>query len=1072
MEFVGKYHTYPDTTGKRAAEGGLRLQGYQKQSQEGLPLVTIMTVCYNSSETIAQTFQSIRDQSYSNIEYVVVDGGSSDGTVDILKANADLIDYYVSEPDKGLYHAMNKGLELAQGKFILILNSDDWYEPFTVQKLVEAQAFSACDFVGGLARYINADGSTHVLPSMAFDHSTLLRMPLRHQTMFMSAELYDRTGPYDTSFPIIADYDYAIRLYQAGATYFEVPEALLNFRTSGVSSTAWEQLHNEHRALLHKVFPFLTPEEVQVLGDHSKAKPENFIAAANKYVTEPDFVLAVRAMLKDFKRLWGGPWAEARFDLLAADAPAHLYPKISLVMPVYKAEGFIRQSLEKALSQSFQDIEVICVDDCGPDNSLAVMQEFAQTDPRVRVLQNPQNMGPGAARNRGIRAARGQYVFFLDADDNLTPDGLSRLYEVAQAHDSQIVRGAWRTDRKIHGEMVSGVKHVAGVTDSVLDETTLALTPDLLASTEGHWACLYERGFVETILYPESLEMGEDSLFLIKALSAAQKVSVVPDVVYEYQDSDVSAMNTYSLKKYMDEITWRKRAWGLLNSSGNRARADYFLFDYWNPPFFDQMYVDLAPAQITEFYTRLYAAFTFAGDPKLERCTNPILHEIFWRHFADMGFVRRPLQIATLTTSDSGGAGIASQRCMRGLRSAGQEAFTVCIFKKYDEPNVYSAPLTGAAADYGAAGDMESLWDDWMERSTLSETSTPKTLARELFSRPEGIVDAGALGASLSNVDLVHLHWSVGLIDFDRIDEMFGDTPVVWTLHDMNAFTGGCHYSEGCEGYKDGCHNCPLLEPGSTFAHDSLMKKAEAYAKIPNLHIICPSQWLADCAKSSTLLKDRPVHMIPNLIPLDDFVPTNRIAARIALDLPLDKKLIVFGADSLENVRKGGHLLRAAVDHLRLRGELEDVEGLFFGSSNLDVGIPGHNLGYISDPKKLSLVYAAADVFAFPSLEDNAPQTVVEALLSGTPVVGYPVGNVTELVQHRDTGYIADYADAEAFADGLSWAFGRIGSREAILKSVRGHLHAHDYHTPQPIIQQHVDLFYEVTGAKPPPAGA
>ena len=1066
MTFVNKYQTYPDLTGQRGAEGGQRLQGVHKASQDGAPLVTIVTVCFNSAKTIEQTFQSVRDQTYSNIEYVVVDGGSTDGTVDILRRNADLIDYFVSEPDAGLYQAMNKGLELAQGDFILILNSDDWYEPFTVSRLVAAKEFSGCDFVGGLARYINGDGSSHVLPSMAFDHSTLLRMPLRHQTMFMSADLYNQIGPYDTKFPIIADYDYAIRLYLTGASYYEVPEALLNFRTSGVSSTAWDRLHNEHRALLSQTFPFLSEAEVHVLGDHSLAKPDDFIAAANAYVDQPDFVLAVRAMLKDFKRLWGGAWAEARFDLLATEAPAHLYPKISVIMPVYKAESFIEDAMRMTLAQDFQDIELICVNDCSPDNSLALISEIAKQDPRVRVLDNPHNMGPGGSRNRGIKAARGQYVFFLDADDKVPAGAFQRLYDTAIAHDSQVVRGAFRVDRMIHGEKASGVKHVAGVSEAVLGETSLVKTPTLLASTEGHWACLYERGFVETILYPENLRMGEDSLFLIKALSSAQQVSVIPDVVYEYQDNENSAMNAYDVKKYMDEIDWRKRAWGLLNASGNRERANYFLFDYWNPPFFGQLEADLSAEECTAFYKALFAAFVFAGGSDLAYCTNPALHAVFSQNFARMGEGRRPLQIATLTTSDSGGAGIASQRCMRALRDAGQHAFTVCIFKKYDQPDVYAAPLLGRAAELGARGDMDGLWQEWLDVATLGKESQPATTARELFSRPDSIVDVKALGGSISAVDVVHLHWSVGMLDLPRIAELVGDRPVVWTLHDMNAFTGGCHYSEGCEGYKDACRNCPLLEAGSDFAHESWKLKQEAYAKIKNLHIICPSQWLADCAKSSTLLQDRSVHMIPNLLPLDQFVPTNRMVARQKLGLPLDKKLIVFGADSLENERKGGHLLRAALEYLRGTEALTGVEGLFFGSSSLDVGIPSHNLGYIADPDKLSLVYAAADVFAFPSLEDNAPQTVVEALLSGTPVVGYPVGNVPELVVHKDTGYIAAYGDPVAFAEGLAWALNSCQTVAATVRGARGHQQAYTYHRPLPIIEQHLEVLYAAAEGK------
>src|SRR5688572_25442567 len=112
---VGKYLTYPDPEGKRLAEGGLRLRSKYRQSRPEEPLVSIITVCYNAASTLEQCMRSVFEQTYPNIEYIVIDGGSEDGTVALLESHQDSIDYFVSEPDRGLYHAMNKGLELASG---------------------------------------------------------------------------------------------------------------------------------------------------------------------------------------------------------------------------------------------------------------------------------------------------------------------------------------------------------------------------------------------------------------------------------------------------------------------------------------------------------------------------------------------------------------------------------------------------------------------------------------------------------------------------------------------------------------------------------------------------------------------------------------------------------------------------------------------------------------------------------------------------------------------------------------------------------------------------------------------
>ena len=1066
MKIVGLHDKYPDETGSRFAEGGKRLTG-EAQKRTDIPLVTVMTVCFNSASTIEQTFDSVRNQTYPNVEYLIIDGGSKDGTIDLIQANAEIIDYYVSEPDTGLYAAMNKGLSLASGDFILILNSDDWYEHDAIERLVRAHQISGCDFVGGLARYLNADGSSFVLPKMRFDHATLLRMPLRHQTMLIPAALYDEIGPYDTNFPIIADFDLAIRLFQAGKTYFEVNAPLLNFRTTGVSSTALERLHGEHRDLLTKVFPYLTEEEVSAIGDHSAAKPEDFFRVADAHLDQPEFVLAARDLVRDFGRLWGGFWAEADPEVIGAQSPG-AYPKISVIIPIYNAANFIEQTLADLLAQDFPDIEVLCVDDHGSDDSIKRIAALAAEDSRIRVLANPENRGPGAARNTGIRAAKGDYLFFLDADDSIPDGALSALYEAAREQRAEIVRGAFRIERTIHDKPVSTVKYPAGIADRALEATKLANTPDLLQTTEGHWACLYDRSYIETIFYPENLRMGEDSLFLIKALAGAERIATIPDIVYVYQDNAESAMNSYGFRSYMDEVEWRSKAWGVLDNAGLRTKADYFLYDYWNPSSLTQLGSRVTPEEALSFYAALRDAFAYAGGTVSDRCKNKELRDIFRAGLRKNGLQEaanseeRPLKIAFLTTSEGGGAGIASQRCMQGVRDAGQDAFSVCVFPKTKNPNIRLAPVFPPANSMLHAGDYQSLWNHWISIISLNDSKSPRCTARELFSTPDSIVDATLLGQSLDKVDIIHMHWVVGMLDYPHLGALVGDKPVIWTLHDMNPFTGGCHYSEGCTEYRDACHNCPLLEARSNTAHEFWLRKHQGLKQIKNLHIVCPSQWLADCVKESSLLGDRPVYVIPNMVPVKDFVPTSKLVARLELGLPLDRRYIVFGADSLANQRKGGHILAESLRNLQAMGAADGVEMLFFGSSDLDVGIPTHNMGYVSDPEKLSRIYAAADVFAFPSLEDNAPQTVVEALLSGTPVVSFAVGNVSELVRHEETGFLARYSDAADFTLGLKWALKGGGTVEGSLRGINGHLDAYQHHEPASVIRRHLDLYASI----------
>src|SRR5690606_27426000 len=138
------------------------------------------------------------------------------------------------------------------------------------------------------------------------------------------------------------------------------------------------------------------------------------------------------------------------------------------------------------------------------------------------------------------------------------------------------------------------------------------------------------------------------------------------------------------------------------------------------------------------------------------------------------------------------------------------------------------------------------------------------------------------------------------------------------------------------------------------------------------------------------------------------------------------------------------------------------VEGVFFGANSLDLGIRTHSMGHVSDEAAMSLIYAAADVFAFPSREDNAPLTVVESMLSGTPVVGFPVGNVPELVTHKGTGYIARYGDARDFAEGLAWALRDVDGADALARRMRACIKARAHNDPDTAVGRHLAVYAEM----------
>lgn len=190
--------------------------------------VSVITVSYNAAKTIEQTIQSVLKQSYPNIEYLVIDGKSTDGTQRVIEKYRNEISYYVSEPDQGIYDAMNKGISRASGDVIGIINSDDWYETDAVEKVVNCFEKKNADVVFGEIWLIDSNGNKRSCTKNSI-------LP-PHPAMFVKRNAYRKYGVFDISYAIAADYELTLRLLSKGAAFERIDCILSNFRTTGISS--------------------------------------------------------------------------------------------------------------------------------------------------------------------------------------------------------------------------------------------------------------------------------------------------------------------------------------------------------------------------------------------------------------------------------------------------------------------------------------------------------------------------------------------------------------------------------------------------------------------------------------------------------------------------------------------------------------------------------------------------------------------------------------------------------------------------------------------------------------------
>ena len=395
----------------------------------------------------------------------------------------------------------------------------------------------------------------------------------------------------------------------------------------------------------------------------------------------------------------------------------------------------------------------------------------------------------------------------------------------------------------------------------------------------------------------------------------------------------------------------------------------------------------------------------------------------------------KKLHIVLLSYHDSnGGAGIAAGRLKVALENAGHQVDYLVREKTTDSK----------ATKWG--NGIISWLKFIAERLFFLGFEKDKSI-RFLF-------NPGIFGSDISKhpliqqADIVHLHWvNFGFLSIDDITSLTRlNKPVFWTLHDMWAFTGGCHHSGSCDHFQQNCGNCKFLKhPGSKDLSNRLWKHKKTGFAAKNLHIITCSDWLGNRARQSSILGDHDIKTIPNAINTDFFAPRTT-----HLNLDSNKKYVLFVAMRVNAPAKGFHLLKEALQFL----DPNTTELLIVGGEMTEeLPLKSHSFGQVTDPSKMRDIYAAADVFVTPSLEENLPNTIMEAMACGTACVGFKVGGIPEMIEHQKTGYVAEAFDPADLADGIKWC---LSNEKAGIKSRERAVHLYDQST---VAQQHLSYY-------------
>jgi len=402
------------------------------------------------------------------------------------------------------------------------------------------------------------------------------------------------------------------------------------------------------------------------------------------------------------------------------------------------------------------------------------------------------------------------------------------------------------------------------------------------------------------------------------------------------------------------------------------------------------------------------------------------------------------MRILLLNTSEqTGGAAIAANRLMKALNKNGVEAKMLVRDKRSDDSKVYTVNTSWFKRKINF---IRFLWERLIifiatgfDRKNLFRVSIANT-GTDISKHP-----------FVQEADVIHLHWTnQGFLSLSDIKKLIAiKKPVVWTMHDCWIMNGIYHYPEGEEsGIK------------SLVDLDKKFLKKKARLELSKVTFVGCSKWIVNEAKRSQLLSGASILSIPNPIDLNVFCPIEKREARSILSLPQDKFILLFTAAKVSDKRKGLAYFIQACNILKEQypGIAENTEVAVMGAKEeIEThSLPVHHLGYVSDAKKMIAAYSCAEIFVIPSLEDNLPNTIMESMACGVPCVGFNVGGIPEMIDHKQNGYVADYKDPQDLARGIEWVLSHPDKQalsEACIKKVE------ENYAEAVVARQYIELY-------------
>jgi len=428
------------------------------------------------------------------------------------------------------------------------------------------------------------------------------------------------------------------------------------------------------------------------------------------------------------------------------------------------------------------------------------------------------------------------------------------------------------------------------------------------------------------------------------------------------------------------------------------------------------------------------------------------------------------MNVLIINTADvRGGAAKAAYRLHKGLNMIGIDSVMPVKDKKTHDDRILKVNVLE-----NKFGSIDLNIINAIQRRYIDQNRTPLTNTKFTFPYPG--YDLSGLEI-IKQADIINLHFIASFQSCESIRKLLlSGKPVVWTLHDQWAFTGGCHYSAGCDKYKTDCLGCPQLKDDLHHIPHKVLTHKLSLSDAAKLFIVTPSKWLSRIARESLLFRELTIEVIPNAVEPDIFCPVgDKGESKKKCNIPNDVTTILFGAPSGNIKRKGFDKLLEAIEtcmknrKFRKLVKKEKIKVLCFGTPSSDIeklNISYKSFGKINSDYELRDIYNTADFFVLPSLEDNLPNTMLEAMSCGTPLVAFNIGGIPDVVTDNETGRLVTPFDTGQFAEAIMDLTFNEKKRKILGYNSRKLIENH-YHLPAQA-QKYRDLFARISPQKMP----